>query len=103
LRNDYERLLRARKHPSLFPNPINEQFMVATSEVGVLEVWSMTGQLLLNQAISKGETNVSLSGQAKGTYMVRITCGEHATHKRIVIQYARGLVYAWLLFARGQP
>jgi hypothetical protein len=70
----------------LYPNPNNGQFTVASSEEGVLEVFSITGQLLLNQAISNGETSVSLSVQARGTYLVRITCGEHVAHKRIVIQ-----------------
>ena len=71
---------------SLYPNPNNGQFTVASSEDGVLEVYSMTGQLLLNQTISNGETSVSLSGQARGTYLVRITCGERVAHRRIVIQ-----------------
>jgi Ig-like domain CHU_C associated/Secretion system C-terminal sorting domain/SprB repeat len=70
----------------LYPNPNNGQFTVASSEDGVLEVFSMTGQLLLHQTISNGETSVSLSGQARGTYLVRVTCGENTTHKRIVIQ-----------------
>lgn len=70
----------------LYPNPNSGHFTVASSEDGLLEVFSMTGQLLLHQAISNGETSVSLSGQARGTYLVRITCGENTTHKRIVIQ-----------------
>ena len=70
----------------LYPNPNNGQFTVESSGDGVLEVFTMTGQLVLPQAISNGKTSVSLRGQAQGTYLARITCGENSSHKRIIIQ-----------------
>lgn len=71
---------------SVYPNPNNGQFMVTSTEDGVLEAYSIAGQLLLRQEISQGTSTVSLLGQAQGTYLIRIRCGENTTHKRIVIQ-----------------
>lgn len=69
----------ATKKLTLFPNPVQDEITVScgTGEPTTVEIFSMTGQLLLTQECSaeKDALTLNVSGLASGHYMVRTQCG----------------------------
>jgi hypothetical protein len=60
---------------NLYPNPASDKVTVLTDITGhsVISVYSLQGQLLLQQQIQQGKTDIDISTLAKGVYIVRLT------------------------------
>jgi hypothetical protein len=58
---------------SVFPNPFNEQFhlILPDGHAAILEVLNPLGQKVKEQSCL-GNTDVTLTGQPKGIYMIKI-------------------------------
>ena len=77
---------------NLFPNPAKDFFVISFSEEltanSVVEVFSATGQLVLQQPInsSTGQQKVSTLGFAPGIYLVKVQTGKTASTQRLVVE-----------------
>jgi spore coat protein CotH len=71
----------------LYPNPFQQDFTLSTAEVmDRVEVYSLSGQLLLTAAPGTTETVVSLSGYASGSYLVKVFASGYVKNLQITKQ-----------------
>ena len=75
----------------IFPNPTNGkiQFEVSGLEVGknsTLEIYNMQGEIIYQSSFINPISEVDLSNQANGIYIVKIYDGQTILTKKIVIQ-----------------
>jgi C1A family cysteine protease/PKD repeat protein len=78
----------------IYPNPGNGIYHfktdISSSQPVILEVFNLSGQLLLdrNYGIQTGmfESSFDLKGQSPGIYQVRFIAGEKVIHKKIILQ-----------------
>jgi len=70
---------------AVYPNPANNYITISGIESeGVLEIYSISGQQLLNKTFT-GNTRISLE-LASGMYLAKITSGEKSALKKIIIK-----------------
>ncbi len=58
---------------SIYPNPASDMMHVQTDVAATVELYDMTGKPVMNRAIAKGDTELSLSAMATGLYIARIS------------------------------
>ncbi len=59
---------------SIYPNPATTAFTTETSEAGVLNIYNLQGQLMLNRHVERGKTSITLPGASTaGIYIARFT------------------------------
>lgn len=73
-----------------YPNPANELITITTNPIvaiykPILSLYSMEGQLLLQQLFIQGKTVLDISGFSKGIYVIKIT----GTEKTEVIKFVK--------------
>jgi glucose/arabinose dehydrogenase len=74
---------------SMFPNPAKSEFFVKSSEnnpISKVQLFDLTGKLLLTQDIENSEKSISTFGLTKGIYLVSATSknGNQANSKLII-------------------
>ena len=71
---------------NVYPNPNNGNFTVETSETSnqLLEVFDLTGRLVLSQTIT-GKADINASSLTNGIYNIKISGNNNVVNKRIVV------------------
>jgi hypothetical protein len=71
---------------NLYPNPVSEKVTISTDMTGhsVISIYNLQGQILLQQQVQQGKTDIDISELAKGVYIVRLTCNAGAEAGRII-------------------
>jgi hypothetical protein len=73
---------------TLYPNPANSSFVVETTGTGnqLLQVFDISGKLMVTQIIRKGQTTIDAGNLASGIYTVSLKNTEDiTTNKKLVI------------------
>lgn len=72
----------------LYPNPTNNNFIIETSNTGEqqLQVFDITGKLLLTRAIQNNKTTIDASSFAAGVYLVSLKSSEGTATQKLVIE-----------------
>lgn len=66
--------LSKNPNPSIYPNPATKTVHIVTYETGSrASIYNLTGTLLLQQQLQRGDNSLSLAQLASGIYIVRIT------------------------------
>ena len=79
----------AQKYAQVFPNPSNGTFNVQLNEeFDLLEVYSLTGQIVYSNEVSGLNISVNLPDAQQGMYFIRLTNQENglSISKRMIIQ-----------------
>lgn len=73
---------------SVYPNPSNGLFTVNfnTTVQGIITVFDLNGQVLVEQMINTATMNLDLSALSNGNYILKITTEFGVNQKRIVVQ-----------------
>ncbi len=74
---------------SIVPNPNNGLFMIKTSELNetsLIEIYSLSGKLILKKNISTASVYIDLTNQAGGIYFVKITADNKVYNSKLVIK-----------------
>jgi hypothetical protein len=82
--NDYS---ENNKHfLNLYPNPASEKVTIITdmTEHSVISIYNLQGQILLQQQIQQGKTDINISELAQGVYIVRLYSNARAEVGRII-------------------
>jgi hypothetical protein len=71
----------------VYPNPTNGVFSieVKSSEKQTMQVFDVTGKLVLSQVIQRGKTNVDASSLPNGVYNINIISNGNIVNQRLVI------------------
>ena len=71
----------------IYPNPTTGFFVIETilTEKQLLQLFNITGKLMLSQILQNGRSTVDVSNLAQGVYNVCITSNEQKTNTRLVI------------------
>lgn len=70
---------------SLFPNPARTQFTVSGIEHGEVRIYTVSGQLIVNEQINANEP-VILPNNRKGVLLVKITTDNKSIVKQLVVE-----------------
>ena len=66
----------------IYPNPVEDRLCVNVDDMQRIDLYNVTGQLVL----SSTESEINVSGMESGVYFVRVNCGENIFTKRIIIR-----------------
>jgi len=71
----------AKVEMKIYPNPTTENITLQISNMetlqkGILQLYTLNGQLLQTRLLSEAEVIVSLAGLAKGTYILKVQINE---------------------------
>jgi hypothetical protein len=71
---------------NLYPNPASDKMTMRTDMTGhsVISVYNLQGQLLLQQQVQQGKTDIDIRELAKGVYIVRLTGNAGAEAGRFI-------------------
>jgi len=81
----------ARVEVKIYPNPATEKITLAISnmenlQTGMLQLYSLNGQLLQTHPIQSETTTISLVGLAKSTYILKVQINEKTENWKIIKQ-----------------
>jgi hypothetical protein len=73
----------------IYPNPSTEKITMEIANMqnltaGVFKLYSLTGQLLQEHPVHSVATEVSLSGLARGTYILKVQINDHIEDWKII-------------------
>jgi hypothetical protein len=71
--------------PSVYPNPATDKLFVAADREGSMQLITITGQLLFDKKISKGQNEFSVQGLPAGAYCVKLTLDGQVTRYKVMI------------------
>jgi len=74
---------------TVYPNPSNGKFTISTQgSLGEIEIFNTIGERVYAAKAISGQTNteINLSGYAKGTYLVVVKDGSTVTNRTVVLQ-----------------
>ena len=71
---------------SIYPNPASEYIMALTSGNGIIEIFDVTGKLVLQSTLSKTSETIDIRGLEKGIYVVKVTSKENSFTEKLVIE-----------------
>ena len=75
----------AERHTYLMPNPAGEQVTVMSSfRIDRVEIYTLTGQRILQQQVGGLSAQIDISDLSKGTYLVRTYTNHGVSNKRLV-------------------
>lgn len=77
----------AERYTYMMPNPATEQVTVMSSfRIESVEVYSLTGQRLMQEKVGGLSAQIGISRLPKGTYLVRIHTNHGTSSKRLVVK-----------------
>lgn len=68
----------------VYPNPANATLLVASSDIKLIEVYNMTGELVSTEFNTNG---MNVSNLPNGLYVFRLTTSKGKTNKTVIIQH----------------
>ena len=71
---------------SIYPNPTSDYFIANTSGNGQLELFDITGKLVLKRNISKTSETYDIRNLTKGVYVVKVTSKENSFSEKLIIE-----------------
>ena len=80
-------ILKKNKHfLNLYPNPASEKVTIITdmTEPSVISIYNLQGQILMQQKIQQGKTDIDISELAKGVYILRLYSNARTEAGRII-------------------
>ena len=69
----------------IYPNPSKGSFVISTDNYFMIEILSMTGEVVLSQELTNTQTNIEFD-QAPGMYLIRLVNNEETITSRIIIE-----------------
>lgn len=67
---------------SVYPNPAHDKLFVNAANIQRVEMYSVTGQLVL----SSTDNELNVSGLEPGVYFIRVNCGTNVLTERVIIK-----------------
>ncbi len=71
---------------SVYPNPVTDVVNIETAVEGLLEIYSVNGQLLINKVVTEGINSINVGNLMQGAYLLKFSDvnGNSATKKLLI-------------------
>jgi hypothetical protein len=81
----------AQVEMKIYPNPATEKIMLTISnmdnfQTGILQLYSLSGQLLQTRLLSEAKVEISLAGLPKGAYILKVQINDTVEDWKIIKQ-----------------
>lgn len=72
---------------TVYPNPASNNFIVQTNATGIqlLQVFDITGKLMLSQNIYNNKTTIDVSSFVDGIYVVSLKADEGVENEKLMV------------------
>jgi hypothetical protein len=81
-----QKRLAAEMEINLYPNPCNGRFFISAREGLSIEVFNYSGTLIFEGIALQNAQVLTIEGLIPGIYLCRLSEGENAVVKRVVVQ-----------------
>lgn len=71
--------------PEIFPNPVRDVVFVAEAKGGYIEIYGITGKLILTKQIDEPVSRLNIEGLSNGVYLVKIFVNSDSYMQKLVI------------------
>jgi len=72
---------------TIFPNPVkNVMTIQANNEISMIQLYNITGQVVLSQEVNAKSVTINTSGLTSGVYTLKAVTGNGSVNKKIVIE-----------------
>lgn len=71
---------------TLYPNPSADKFTVLAPENSIVTVYSQLGNLISEQKTTSENTEINLTNQSSGLYLIKITNGNKSVTKKVILK-----------------
>lgn len=71
---------------NIYPNPASEYIIANTQGTGELEIFDISGKLVLQKILSKTTETFDISGFNKGIYLVKYTTEKNTFNRKLIIE-----------------
>ena len=87
-KNDYELSISTLKRDDvkIFPNPFNDIILVNDAPLGLVQIYTTSGKLLIEREISDNKLIINTDGMSSGTYILKVLSNSGVINFKIVKQ-----------------
>ncbi|TYA53010.1 T9SS type A sorting domain-containing protein [Formosa maritima] len=72
---------------NMYPNPVNNELYISTKSINsVVNVYNITGKVVLTKTLTQGENLVDVSNLASGVYLARFVSDNKVDTKKLIIK-----------------
>ena len=71
---------------SIYPNPSNGLFNISDSNIESIEVYDITGKLVMQQNINASNATIDLTNKAKGVYTLKSYNGNNVSVSKLIVE-----------------
>ena len=68
----------------VYPNPATNNLTIEILQKSTIDILNIQGQIILQEQIQQGKTDIDISGLAKGIYFLRMYCNDRTAVTKIV-------------------
>jgi hypothetical protein len=76
----------SKKPYTFYPNPAHDYIMINSNEKSVLEIYTIYGQLLIQEQLPESDNTISVNNLPSGSYIVKITNNTHIHSEMLVVE-----------------
>jgi hypothetical protein len=69
---------------AVYPNPATDKLTIDALQKSIIEILNIQGQAIIRQTVQQGETDIDISGLAKGVYILRLNSNDKTVVTKIV-------------------
>jgi hypothetical protein len=73
------------KKPEIFPNPVHDVVFVAEAKGGLIEIYGITGKLMLTKQLDEPVSRLNIDGLSNGVYLVKILLNSDSFMQKLII------------------
>lgn len=71
---------------SIYPNPSNGMFSISGEDIESIEVYDITGKLVMQQNINASNATIDLTNKAKGVYTLKSYNGNNVSVSKLIVE-----------------
>jgi hypothetical protein len=79
-----EQINNTENNIAIYPSPATDNLTIESLQKLEIEILNIQGQIILQQSIPQGKTDIDISGLAKGIYILRLKSNDKSTLTKII-------------------
>jgi len=82
--NLYSSILYNQNILNVYPNPAKDELIIESHQISTIDILNIQGQIVIQQKLQQGKTDIDVSGLAKGLYILRLSSNDRTEVTRFV-------------------